>query len=102
MPEIAIATGIIAWISILLSLAIGMAIKDLITTFVSGFLFYLNKNFNEGDKVYLNGIESTINKIGLRQTIFEVDNGRGITWNYVYNDRIKYLKLEKVIRQKEE
>ncbi len=101
IPQMVLGSGIISWISLLLTLAIGFAIRDLLTTFVSGFLFYLNRNFNEGDIVYLDGEECVIVKIGVRQTVFGFSNGRGDTWCYVYNDRIKYLKLEKVVRPKE-
>lgn len=102
IPEITLGTGIVAWISALLTIAIGLAVKDLVTTFVSGFLFYLNRDFNQGDIVYLDGEECVIIKIGFRQTIFGIKNGRGETWRYVYNHRIPILKLEKVIRPKKE
>jgi len=98
IPDFTLSEGIFAWISALITIAIGMAVKDLITTSVSGFLFFLNRNFNEGDVVFLDGEECIIIKIGMRQTIFGYNNGRGETWYYVYNDRIKYLKLEKVIK----
>lgn len=102
IPEITIGTGVLAWITALITISVGLAIKDLVSTFVSGFLFYLNRDFNEGDHVYLDGEECVIVKIGMRQTVFDIKNGRGETWRYVYNDRIKYLKLEKVIRVKED
>lgn len=97
IPEITLGAGVIAWITALVTIALGLAVKDLITTAVGGFLFYHNKNFNEGDHVYINGDEAVIIKIGMRQTIFKMDNGRGETWLYVYNDRIHIMKLEKVI-----
>jgi len=80
IPEITIGTGIIAWISALITIAVGLAVKDLVTTTVGGFLFYLNKNFNEGDHVYIEGEEAIIVKIGMRQTVFSVKNGRGVAW----------------------
>lgn len=97
MPEITLGTGAVAWISFLLSVALGLAVKDLITTAVSGFFFWWNKSFNEGDHVYINGEPAIINKIGLRQTVFRVMNGRGETWLFVYNHKISSMKLEKVI-----
>ena len=102
LPEITLGTGAIAWITALITIAIGLAAKDLVTTFVSGLLFYLNKDFNEGDIIFLNEEQCVIIKIGIRQTVFGFDNGRGETWRYVYNDRIKYLTLEKVIKAKTE
>jgi small-conductance mechanosensitive channel len=100
MPEITLGAGALAWLSFLISMAIGLALKDLLTTAVSGFLFYHNKNFNEGDHVYINGEEAVINKIGMRQTVFKINNGRGETWLFVYNDKIHGMKLEKVITPK--
>ena len=100
IPEISIGLGVIAWITTLLTIALGLAVKDLVTTAVSGFLFYLNKNFNEGDHVYVDGEHAVINKIGMRQTIFKINNGRGETWRYVYNNKIQNMKLEKVITPK--
>ena len=102
IPEITIGTGIIAWVSALITIAVGLAIKDLVTTLVGGFLFFMNKDFNEGDHVFLDGEKAIIVKIGLRQTVFGIDNGRGLVWRYVYNHKISSLKLEKVITPNEE
>ena len=57
----------------------------------------MDKSFNEGDKVLLDGCEATILKIGMRQTVFGIYSARGYVWRYVPNERILYLKLEKVI-----
>ena len=101
IQEITIGTCVIAWITALITIALGLAVKDLVTTFVSGVLFKFNKAFNEGDLVYLEGHEAVIIKIGFRQTVFEIDDERGHIWRFIYNDRVKYLKLEKVIRENE-
>ena len=55
--------------------------------------------FNEGDEVLLDGELAMIVKIGARQTVFGVYSERGYTWRYVPNERIPYLKLEKVIKK---
>ncbi len=60
-------------------------------------MFKMNRAFNEGDKVILDGNESVIVKIGLTETVFGVYGDRGYTWRYVPNERIPTLKLEKVI-----
>ena len=57
----------------------------------------MDKAFNEGDKVLLDGCEATILKIGMRQTVFGIYSTRGYVWRYVPNERILTLKLEKVI-----
>ena len=99
MPDIVMGSQTLTWISALVSLAIGLAVKDMMTTFVSGFLFSLNKSFREGDHVKIDGKEATIIKVGYRQTVFQCTEGEMITWMYVYNDRIKHLNLEKVIKK---
>ena len=38
-------------------------------------------------------------KIGTRETVFGVYSDRGYTWRYVPNERIPYVKLEKVIKK---
>ena len=39
------------------------------------------------------------NEIGISETVFGVYSERGYTWRYVPNERIPYLKLEKVIKK---
>lgn len=68
-----------------------MVLKDIVTSVASGLMFVWNKDFNVGDTVILDGEDAKIISIGTRQTIFEV----GDCWLYIYNDRIKYLKLGK-------
>jgi len=97
LPEISLGAGIIAWISALISIAIGLAVKDMLTSFVSGLLFCFNKHFNEGDEVYLDGEKAIIVKVGFRQTVFGIDNGRGYTWRFIYNHKIQNSRLEKVV-----
>ena len=101
LPEITLSTGVIAWITALITIGIGMAVRDMLTTFVSGLLFYFNRQFNEGDVVYLDGEKAIIVKIGMRQTVFGVENGRGYVWRYIYNDKIKSVKLEKLVHAHE-
>lgn len=76
-------------------IVIGLIVKDLLSAAAFGLMFYLDKSFNEGDVVYVNGEMATIIKISLSRTIFKMyDSNR---WKYVHNSRIRYLDLEKVI-----
>jgi hypothetical protein len=59
----------------------------------------MNKSFNEGDSVILDGQEAIIVKIGLSESVFGIYSDRGYTWRYVPNERIPMLKLEKVINK---
>ena len=87
------------WISVLISLLVACWMKDYATSLAKGLKFKMNPAFNEGDEVLLDGELSMIVKIGTRETVFGVYSERGYTWRYVPNERIPYLKLEKVIKK---
>jgi|TARA_S200002703_G_C3795460_1_gene245588 hypothetical protein len=89
--------AILPWVAVLISVIIAIMFKDFATSLSKGIAFQFDKAFNEGDKVLLDGAEATILKIGMRQTVFGVYSDRGYVWRYVPNERILYLKLEKVI-----
>ena len=88
---------LVPWIAILLSIIIALWLKDFAQNFMVGLKFRMNGDFNEGDKVLLDGKDAIVVKIGLRDTVFGVYSDRGYTWRYVPNVRIPLLKLEKVI-----
>ena len=82
-----IATGLV--------IVVGLIMKDILSAAAFGVMFYLDRNFHEGDTVYINGQLSTIIKISLTKSIFKMhDNNR---WKYVHNSRIRFLDLEKVV-----
>ena len=87
------------WISVLVSLLVAIWMKDYATSLAKGLKFKMNPAFNEGDEVLLDGELAMIVKIGTRETVFGVYSDRGYTWRYVPNERIPYLKLEKVIKK---
>lgn len=87
------------FISALLILVITLWFKDFATRIAKGMAFQMNKAFNEGDAVILDGAEAIIVKIGITQTVFGTYGERGYTWRYVPNERIHMLKLEKVINR---
>ena len=71
--------------------------KDWATSLAKGLQFKWNPAFNEGDRVILDGQEGMIVKIGARETVFSVYSDNGLIWRYVPNERIAFLKLEKVM-----
>ena len=86
----------------LLMLVISLWFKDFATKIAKGVTFSMNKSFQEGDKVILDGERVLIVKIGLTQTVFGITKSNGewdgdYVWRYVPNERIPYLKLEKVV-----
>jgi len=88
---------ILPWIAVLVSAIIAFMLKDFVTNFAKGMAFQMNRAFNEGDKVILDGSDAIIVKVGMKQTVFGVFSDKGYTWRYVPNERIPFLKLEKVV-----
>ena len=87
------------FISALMLLVITLWFKDFATKIAKGMAFKMNKSFNEGDTVILDGQDALIVRIGLTETVFGVYSSKGYTWRYVPNERIPMLKLEKVINK---
>ena len=101
-PNLASLSGeltelLLPWVAVLISIVVAILFKDFATSLSKGIAFQMDKAFNEGDKVLLDGCEATILKIGMWQTVFGIYSDRGYVWRYVPNERILTLKLEKVI-----
>ena len=75
----------------------GLALKDYSVSFSKVLKFKLNSQFNEGDKVLLDGEQAMIIKIGMGTTVFGVYGKDGYTWRYISNTKIESLKLEKIV-----
>ena len=97
MPAIELSEYYVEFIGFLLTLIVGLSIRDAATSFVKGAKFRFNPAFKEGDKVILDGNPALIVKIGLSETVFGVYGEEGYTWRYVPNTRIEFLKLEKIV-----
>ena len=104
IEELTLATGLsitsflMPWIAVLVSIIMALLVKDWATSFAKGLKFKMNRDFNPGDIVLLDSEEAVIITIGLTKTVFEKVNKRGLVWRYVPNERLAFLKLEKVIR----
>ena len=88
---------LLPWISVLISIVFVFWFKDFATSLAKGLKFKQNPLFNEGDKVLLEGQDAIIVKIGLRSTVFGLYTERGYTWRVIANERLEYVKLEKII-----
>ena len=93
---------IMPYIGMVVIVVLGFMFKDFITKLSKGIAFQLNKQFQEGDHVLLDGERALIVKIGMTQTVFGVTKIGGeldgdYIWRYVPNERIDFLKLEKII-----
>ena len=89
---------ILPWIAILISLVIAIWFKEFATGLAKGLKFKMNKAFNAGDQVILDGQDAVIVSIGTSETVFGIYSEKGYTWRYVPNERIAMLKLEKLIQ----
>ena len=85
------------WVLILFSLVVTFWVKDLAVKIAKGLSFKMNKAFNEGDEVLIDGKKAIIVKIGITQTVFGVYSPSGYTWRYDPNERISWIKLEKIV-----
>ena len=91
----------------LFALVFTLWFKDLAAKMAKGLAFKLDKSFNEGDHVILDGTPSVIIRIGITTTVFgsyrKPSNNDEIEhiWRYVPNERIPFLKLEKIISDNE-
>ena len=97
MPEIQLSQFYVEFIGFVITLIVALALRDAATSFVKGRKFKMNRAFSEGDKVILDGCPALIVKIGISETVFGVYNKDGYTWRYVPNERIAFLKLEKIV-----
>ncbi|MCR8968819.1 mechanosensitive ion channel family protein [Facklamia sp. 7083-14-GEN3] len=59
----------------IVSLAIGLGAKDLVSDVVNGFFILLEHQFDVGDAVDINGYSGTVYSIGLRNTVIRDYNG---------------------------
>ena len=93
---------LLPYIGMVMIVIFGFMLKDFATKMSKGIAFSMNKQFQEGDHVLIDGERALIVKIGFTQTVFGVTKSNGefdgdYVWRYVPNERIDYLKLEKII-----
>ena len=87
-------------LTLLVSGVIALWFKDMVGDIVASIRWKMKPGFEPGDVVFLDGEKATIISIGFSETVFEIDNGRGKVWRYIYNKRIPTHRLEKVIVNK--
>ena len=100
--SIEITEFLLPYIGMVMIVIIGFMIKDFATKFSKGLAFSMNKQFQEGDHVLIDGEKALIVKIGITQTVFGVTKAGGeydgdYVWRYVPNEKITSLKIEKII-----
>ena len=102
VAAVEITEFLLPYIGMVLIVIFGFMLKDFATKMSKGIAFSMNKQFQEGDHVLIDGERALIVKIGFTQTVFGVTKSNGefdgdYVWRYVPNERIDYLKLEKII-----
>jgi len=98
-PAIQFSDTILVWISFAVAVIVGLAVRDWATALVKGVRFSLDKSFNQGDTVYIDGSRATIMSIGVNKTVFAIVDDRGLVLRHVPNTRIEILKLERVVSE---
>ena len=93
---------LLPYIGMVMIVIIGFMIKDFATKLSKGIAFSMNKQFQEGDKVLIDGERALIVKIGITQSVFGISKSNGefdgdYVWRYVPNEKIENLKIEKII-----
>ena len=91
--SIEITEFLLPYIGMVMIVIIGFMIKDFATKFSKGLAFSMNKQFQEGDHVLIDGEKALIVKIGITQTVFGVTKAGGeydgdYVWRYVPNEKI--------------
>ena len=87
------------WLTLLASLIFAALLRDFIVSLVKGIKFKLWPHFTPGDTVILDGEEAVIVSIGYMTTVFSNIGSDGMVWRYVPNERIPFLKLERVVQE---
>jgi len=102
MAALELTEFLLPYIGMVMIVIFGFMLKDFATKMSKGIAFSMNKQFQEGDHVLIDGERALIVKIGITQTVFGVTKSGGdfdtdYVWRYVPNERIEFLKLEKII-----
>jgi hypothetical protein len=95
--EESLTTYIVPVLALLLSGIFALMLKELVTDLVASIRWKMKPGFEPGDVVFLDQEKATIISIGVTESIFEVDNGRGKVWRYIRNTRIHLHRLEKIV-----
>lgn len=105
IPTDEIQELIMPFLSAIVVLIFSLWFKDIATKIAKGIMFKFNSSFKEGDKVIIDGERAVIVKIGMTHTVFAIyktdvsSSEVDVLWRYVSNERISFLKIEKVINE---
>lgn len=88
---------LVPWLGLLGTIIVIFLLKDIIFSVIKGLKFKMRPGFESGDECFIDGEHCTIIRIGLLETVFEIDNGRGKVWRYIPNTLLDEVVLERII-----
>lgn len=88
---------ILHFVAIFIALMVIFALRDYAYKALRGIAFYMSKEFNEQDKVIVDGERAKIIHIGMTKTKFLLENGEDEYYiRVVANERLSFLNLKRI------
>ena len=97
MPEIEIPQGWLAWVGFIVTVTVGLAIRDWSSDLIAAIKWKLTPGFEPMDTCILDGDKVTIIHIGIKETIFERQGKWGRTRQYIPSSKISGHDLRRVV-----
>jgi len=97
MPEIELPQSWVVWVGFIITVTVGLAIRDWAADVVAAFKWKTTPGFEPMDTAILDGEKVVIIAIGIRDTIFESSGQFGRTWRYIPSSQIVKHDLRRVV-----
>ena len=97
MPNIALPEELLTWAGFVITVLVGLAIKDWASDLISAIKWKAMAGFEPMETCILDGDKVVIIHIGLRETIFERNGKFGRTWQYIPSSKITSHELRRVV-----
>ena len=97
MPEIELPQSWLTWAGFIITVVIGLAIRDWATDIISAYKWKITPGFEPMDTCILDGDKVLIIHIGIRETIFEHQGQYGRTWQYIPSSQIHKHELRRIV-----
>tara|TARA_R110000851_G_scaffold235523_1_gene388057 strand:+ start:1178 stop:1522 length:345 start_codon:yes stop_codon:yes gene_type:complete len=97
MPEIELPQSWLTWAGFIVTVTIGLAIRDWAADLIAAWKWKNTPGFEPMETCILDGEKVVIIAIGLRETIFERNGKFGRTWQYIPSAKITNHELRRVV-----
>tara|TARA_R100001594_G_scaffold33615_1_gene62355 strand:+ start:1069 stop:1413 length:345 start_codon:yes stop_codon:yes gene_type:complete len=97
MPEIQLPQSWLIWAAFIITVVIGLAVRDWASDLIAAVKWKLTPGFEPMDTVILDGEKCLIIAINLKETIFERQGPYGRTWQYIPSAKIANHDLRRVV-----